>query len=75
MTDYEAAMRRVETTTANTCPGCGRSDVSWGQPMIVTLPDVGGGKIKDEGPELLAYPCLNCGYVRLFATELVEGQR
>jgi hypothetical protein len=70
MTDYQAAMRRIETTALNTCPGCGKTDTHWSNPWIVTTPEVGGGKIKDEGPEFLLYACMNCGCARFFATEL-----
>jgi hypothetical protein len=38
--------------------------------MLVALPDVGGGVIKDEGPEAYALACTTCGYIRLFAVEL-----
>jgi hypothetical protein len=69
MTDYQSALDRLDTKVVNTCAGCGRADVVWTTPMIVCLPDVGGGKIKDEGPEALAIACRNCGYLRLFVTE------
>ncbi len=72
MTDYKAALNRIESTAVGTCFGCGLKDAIWTQPMLVALPDIGGGKIKDEGLETFAYACLRCGYVRLFVAELAK---
>jgi hypothetical protein len=70
MTDYEAALARIENAAMRTCYGCGDPQAKWTQPMLVALPDVGGGVIKDEGLEAFVYACTSCGYLRLFATEL-----
>ncbi len=69
MTDHKAALQRIENTAIRACVGCGKQDATWTQPMLVTLPEVGGGVIKDNGPEAFAYACQTCGYLRLFVTE------
>jgi hypothetical protein len=70
MTDYKAALHRIETRAINTCSACGRSDIAWGQPLIVGLPTIiDGAPSADEGAEALAYVCNNCGHIRLFTTQ------
>jgi hypothetical protein len=70
--DYEAALHRIENNAIRACFGCGRQDATYGPPMLVALPDVGGGVIKDEGPEAYAFACTACGCIRLFAVELAK---
>jgi hypothetical protein len=74
LTDYEAALRRIEEGSINTCPGCGDPHAKWAQPMLVGLPDIGGGTIQDKGIEAFAYGCQRCGYLRIYAVEAKVDQ-
>jgi hypothetical protein len=67
VSERERALERIEATAVRSCPGCGRAEADWGQPLLIGLPDIGGGVLMDDGIEAYAYTRQRCGYIRLFA--------